>query len=91
VAKILYAPFGIVSSLLAGFAARKLFDSAWGHFDDSDGPPEPGERDAPAVKVVAGAVVQAGVFAGVRALFDRYGRRVFNWLFGVWPGKSPTA
>jgi hypothetical protein len=90
VAKILFAPFSIVSGLIAGLLARKLFQGAWSLVDDEeDGPPEPGDRDAPMAKIVLGAILQAGVFAGVRALIDRYARKTFYGLFGAWPGEKP--
>lgn len=91
-AKILYAPFSILGGLLAGLFARKLFNRAWALVDDeADGPPKPGERDAPVAKVIGGAVLQAGVFAGVKALFDRFARRAFYGLFGAWPGDERGA
>ena len=92
VARILYAPFSVIGSLIAGLLAKKVFEQAWALVDDEgDGPPEAKEQDAPVVKLVIGAVLQAGVFAAVRVLCDRYARRAFYGLFGTWPGEKPGA
>ncbi len=90
-AKILYTPFSILGGLIAGFVARKVFNSTWALIDDSDGPPTSKQRDAPATKLLIGAVLEAGVFAAARVLFDRHARRAFHALFGAWPGDKEAA
>ncbi len=41
-------------------------------------------------EVIAAAVIQGGVFGGVKALIDRAGATGFARLTGVWPGKTKT-
>lgn len=84
-ARLLFVPFSIVGSLLAGLAGRKAFDKVWALIDDEQ-PPDPGEELEPVQRVLLAAVLQSAVFALVRALFDRQARRTFQRLFGTWPG-----
>lgn len=84
-ARVLFTPFSIIGSLLAGLAGRKLFDKIWSLIDDEE-PPEPGEELEPVQRVLLAVILQASVFAVARALFDRQARRTFRRLFGTWPG-----
>ncbi len=63
--RVLFAPFSIIGSLLAGLAARKLFDRVWALIDDEE-PPEAGEEAETIARVLLAAVLQAAVFAGSR-------------------------
>ncbi len=83
--RILFAPFSIIGSLIAGLVARKAFDRIWARIDDEE-PPEPGEEREPLARVLLAVILQAAVFAGTRAVFDRQARRVFRGLTGSWPG-----
>ena len=74
VSKILFVPFSIAGSLIAGLVARKAFERLWSAIDDEE-PPEAGEDREPLVRMLLAAVLQAAVFAGTRALFDRQARR----------------
>jgi hypothetical protein len=89
-AKVLFAPFSIIGSLIAGMIARKAFDGIWSAIDDEE-PPDPGEEREPLARVVIAAVLQAAVFAGTRVLFDRQARRAFRRLTGTWPGSQDKA
>jgi hypothetical protein len=89
-ARVLFAPFSIIGSLIAGLVARKAFDGIWSAIDDEE-PPEAGEEREPLVRVVLAAVLQAAVFAGTRVLFDRQARRAFRGLTGTWPGSQDKA
>jgi hypothetical protein len=88
--RILFAPFSIAGSLIAGLVARKAFEGLWSAIDDEE-PPEAGEEREPLVRVLLAAVLQAAVFAGARALFDRQARRVYRRLTGTWPGPKQKA
>ena len=83
--RVLFAPFSIIGSLLAGLAARKLFDRVWALIDDEE-PPEAGEEAETIARILLAAVLQAAVFAGSRVVFDRQARRAFRGLTGSWPG-----
>jgi hypothetical protein len=90
VIRLLYKPFALAFSIAAGVFARKSVDALWAMraSDDSERPHEPpatADRGAPLRTVVAGAALQAAVFAAVRAFFDRQGRRLFAHLTGFWP------
>jgi len=87
-ARVLFAPFSIIGSLIAGFVARKAFDGIWSAIDDEE-PPEAGEEQESLARVLLATILQAAVFAGTRALFDRQARRMFRGLTGSWPGASP--
>ena len=89
-ARIFFAPFSIIGSLIAGFVARKAFEGIWSKIDDEE-PPEAGEEREPLARVLMAAVLQAAVFAGTRALFDRQARRAFRGLTGTWPGAKDKA
>ena len=83
--RILFAPFSIAGSLIAGLVARKAFNALWSAIDDEE-PPEAGEEREPLARILLATVLQAVVFAGARTLFDRQARRVFRGLTGSWPG-----
>ena len=84
-AKVLFAPFSIAFSLIAGLVARKVFDQVWNAIDDED-PPDPGEELEPLPRILLAASLQAAVFALARTLFDRQARKTFRGLTGTWPG-----
>ena len=84
-AKILFTPFSIAFSLVAGLVARKVFDRVWHAIDDED-PPDPGEELEPLPRILLAAGLQAAVFALARVLFDRQARKTFRGLTGTWPG-----
>jgi Protein of unknown function (DUF4235) len=88
--RILFTPFSIAGSLVAGLIARKLFDGVWRLIDDEE-PPEPGEEREPMVRILLATVLQASVFAATRALFDRQARRAFRGMTGSWPGPKNKA
>ena len=85
--KLIYKPFGIVMGLVAGFAAKKIFDFIWARFDDEEAP-KPTTQEAPLVKVVSAAALQGVVFKTTRAVVDRQGAKGFYYLTGTWPGEK---
>ena len=87
VAKILFIPFSIAGSLIAGFTAKKIFDFVWARVEDAE-PPEAEHRDVSMGKLVAAQAVQGAIFRGVRAGTDRSSRLAFMRATGVWPGEQ---
>jgi hypothetical protein len=87
--KLLFAPIGIVTGLLAGIAAQKAFERLWAVVDDED-PPEPDNRDAPALKLVGALLLEGAIFRLAKGLVDRGARSGFASLTGVWPGDDPA-
>ena len=84
-AKVLFTPFSVIGSLLAGLAARKAFDQIWQRIDEED-PPKPAEELEPMQRILLASALQALVFAITKSLFDRGARRTFRGLTGTWPG-----
>ena len=82
--KILYKPFGILFGLLAGFAAKKIFEQIWGLIDKEE-PPKATTRETTWPKVIASAAVQGVTFKVTRAAVNRAGARGYERLTGVWP------
>ncbi len=87
--KLIFAPVGIISGLLAGLVAQRAFERIWALFDDQEAP-EPGQRDASLPKLAAALVVEGAVFRLTKGLVDRATRGGFARLTGRWPGdKEP--
>ena len=87
-AKILYRPFGLVTSMLAGLIAGQIFKQVWkrtipGTHDD---PPRALESEYSFKEVLLGALVQGAIFAAVKAAVSRGGARAFQRWTGEWPG-----
>ena len=84
-AKILFIPFSLLGSLVAGLAAKKLFDGVWS-LVDGGAPPDPSERWAGTGKMLAAAALEGAVFSATRAAADHSSRRAFRSVTGSWPG-----
>jgi len=84
--KLIFAPIGIISGLLAGWVAQKAFDRLWSLFDDEEAP-EPDQRDAPLPKLIGALIVEGAVFRLTKGLVDRSTRGGFARLTGTWPGE----
>ena len=86
-AKLLFTPFSILSGLLAGFVAKKLFEQIWGMVD-KDEPPDAKHRDISEAKMFAALAVEGAVFKATKGAVDHYARRSFERLTGTWPGEE---
>ena len=84
---VIYKPFGILLSLLAGFAGKKVFDFVWTKIDDQE-PPKATTQDTSWPRLLSAAAVQGVIFRITRFVVDRYGAIGFNYLTGVWPGEK---
>jgi hypothetical protein len=84
---VIYKPFGIFFSLLAGFLGKKLFDFVWTKLDDQE-PPEATTQDTTWARLLTAAAVQGVIFRVTRYVVDRYGAIGFQYLTGVWPGEK---
>jgi hypothetical protein len=85
--KLIYKPFGVILGLLAGFVARKLFDAAWGIFDNEE-PPGATTLHTTWPKVIGAAAMEGVAFKVTRAVVDRVGAKGFAHLTGSWPGEK---
>jgi hypothetical protein len=87
-AKILYKPWGIASSVLAGVVAGQIFKQVWKRAapGDQDDAPKALESEYDLKEVLIAAAVQGAIFAVVKAAVSRGGARAFERWTGEWPG-----
>lgn len=85
--KLVYKPFALIFSVIAGKMSRNAFKSLWARIDRHD-PPDPTTEEASLAKVVGAAALEAATVAGVSAAADRASARTFHYLTGYWPGKK---
>jgi hypothetical protein len=88
--KFLFAPIGIGAGLLAGIAAKKVFERIWAAVDDEE-PPQPDNREVQTVKLIAALAVEGAIFRVVKGVADHQARAAFARATGRWPGEDPTA
>jgi hypothetical protein len=87
--KLLYKPFGIIVSLVAGQIAKKIFEQIWGLIDKEE-PPKPTTAETSWPKVIGSAAVEGVTFKVTKAAVNRAGAKGFESLTGTWPGpKAP--
>jgi hypothetical protein len=86
--KLLFAPFAIIASRLAGLTGKKLADRIWSLIDDRRAP-KPNERGASWGKLAAALVIEGAIFRLVSGVADQAARRWFARLTGRWPGEKP--
>jgi hypothetical protein len=77
----------VVSGLLAGLVAQKLFEFAWGLFDDEEAP-EAEHRKVSWPKLLVALAIEGAIFRAVRGLADRGSRAGFQRVTGQWPGEE---
>ena len=85
--KILYKPFGAISSAIAARLGSSTFKTVWSKLDDTE-PPHATTQQAPLPKILAAAVLEAAIMAAVAAVADRASARAFEHLTGAWPGEK---
>lgn len=85
--KILYKPFALIFSVIAGRMGKSAFKSLWTRIDEQD-PPDPTTKEAGLGKVIGAAALEAATMAGVAAAADRAAARTFHYFTGYWPGKK---
>jgi hypothetical protein len=87
-AKILYRPWGLISSLLAGAVAGSVFKTVWKHAapGDQEDAPKPLESEYTLREVLIASAIRGAIFTTVKAAVQRGGARVFQRWTGEWPG-----
>jgi hypothetical protein len=85
--KILFAPIGIITGLLAGLVAQKAFEKVWAMVDDEEAP-EPDQRQVSMLKLVVALVVEGAIFRLVKGITDHGVRKGVTRLTGRWPGEE---
>ncbi len=83
--KMIFAPISLISGLLAGVAASKLFEFVWGRFADQEAP-EPDQRQIAWAPLVMAMLLEGAIARVTRGLVDRGTRVAFQRVTGSWPG-----
>jgi hypothetical protein len=86
ISKLAYRPFGLAISLGAAAIAGRLVGVIWKKATDEDEIPDALDAQYTIGKVLAAALIQAGVFAIVQVLVNRGGAKAFERITGSWPG-----
>ena len=84
--KLVFAPIGILTGLLAGVAAQKIFERLWAVIDDEE-PPAPDQRQVSVPKLLAALVVEGAIFRLVKGITDHGVRSGVTRLTGRGPGE----
>jgi hypothetical protein len=85
--KLLFLPVSVIGGIIAGTAAKKLFELTWGLIDDEQ-PPDANHRYIDYRKLLAALVLEGAIFRLVRGAFDHASRQGFVRLTGTWPGEE---
>jgi hypothetical protein len=85
--KLLFTPFSLISGLLAGLVASKLFELIWGRFADHDAP-APDQREISWPALILAMTLEGAIFRLTRAVFERGARVAFVRATGSWPGEE---
>jgi Protein of unknown function (DUF4235) len=88
--KALFTPLGLISSVLAGIVASRLFDWVWVRLAHREAPVlDQREMSWPAV--IAAITLEGAILRLIRVAFDRGARRAFARATGAWPGEEEPA
>jgi hypothetical protein len=85
--RFVFLPVGLVAGLAAGVAGKKLFEAAWGAFDDEE-PPHPEHREVSMLQLAAALAIEGAIFRLAKGMADHAARRGFAGVTGVWPGEE---
>lgn len=85
--RFLFAPFGILSGLIAGKIAQRVFTAVWERIEHREAP-EPAQRDVSWGKLIASLLLEGAIARGARGAADRGARTAFYRTTGAWPGDS---
>jgi hypothetical protein len=83
--KLVFLPFSIITALIAGQLARRMFDGVWRLVTDEEAP-EAEHKEISIAKLVLALVIEGAIFRVVRGLVDHSARKGFYNLTGSWPG-----
>jgi hypothetical protein len=88
--KAMYTPIGLISGVLAGMLASRVFDYVWVRLAGRE-PPLADQREISWPAVLAAVTVEGAILRLTRVAFDRGARRAFARTTGVWPGEEKPA
>jgi hypothetical protein len=89
-AKVMFVPLGLGSGVVAGLAARKLFDVAW-HRISAGEPPDPGQRQASLPMLALALALEGAISRLSSGMIERGARTAFFRFTGSWPGDEEEA
>jgi hypothetical protein len=85
--KVLFTPISIVSGLLAGLIASKLFEFIWGRIANEEAP-EPEHRDISWPALIVAMTLEGAIFRLTRGVVNRGTRVAYARATGSWPGEE---
>jgi Protein of unknown function (DUF4235) len=85
VGKVVFTPVSIISGLLAGLVASKLFEFIWSRFADEEAP-EPEHRKVSWPQLIIAMTLEGAIFRLTRAVTSHGTRVAFARATGSWPG-----
>jgi hypothetical protein len=85
--KVAFTPVSIISGLLAGLIASKLFEFIWARFADEEAP-EPEHREISWPKLIVAMTLEGAIFRLTRGVVNRGTRVAFARATGRWPGEE---
>lgn len=85
--KVLFLPFSVGGALVAGYAAKALFERVWEMIDDEE-PPDSKHREISLGKLLVASALEGAIFRAVKEAADHGSRRAFFNLTGAWPGEE---
>lgn len=80
-----FKPFSILSGIVAGILAAKIFERIWSLMAHEDAP-DPQYRETDWRKLIAALAVEGAIVRVVRGATDHGTRVAFNKTVGAWPG-----
>lgn len=86
--KVAYKPISLLASLGAAALAGRVVRLIWQQAANEDELPDVLNAESPVGKVLAAALIQAGVFAIAHTLIDRGAARLYERITGAWPGEE---
>jgi hypothetical protein len=84
--KLLFIPFSLIASRLAGLTGKKVTDRLWSLVDDRR-PPKPDEPGVGWGRLAGALLIEGAVFRLLAGIADHAARRWFERLTGRWPGE----
>ena len=85
--QLAFRPVGIVSGLLAGLLASKLFELIWGRVAGQEAP-EASQRQISWPALIGALVIEGAIFRLIRGVVDRGARVAYARTTGSWPGEE---
>jgi hypothetical protein len=85
--KVLFTPVSIISGLLAGLIASKLFEFIWGRLANQEAP-EPEHREISWPALIIAMTLEGAIFRLTRGLVNHGTRVAFVRATGAWPGEE---